>query len=417
MSLLLVILDGSPEARPPVLEQSVGNSLTRFMEGERLVSRMFAGLKSSLVLGVIVLALALGTARAEWASNRLVWVREPGAMVMAVHSVQPWLAVGRQGGVDEAVRIYRLEADGQRAASPWVTLSAPPVPAAVKPQTVVDLVFHPREPLLYVRWGWSAESLADPKTRAASTNLGCLAIYPLTETGLGRAELFARGAMFAAGLKPGRMAIEADARRLYLSNLTLGSGIGLGLGSLPLLTNGWPRLSDGEWLPVTINVDVLRGPPNGWGFLACSNALIFGTQFGLATWDAGNRLAPLGVLPIQELVNQIWAGGVAEIPAAYGLEVDRSLAIGVAQSDGFLSGRPQTLTVEGAAFCAPPAVISRPPMYVAAPSPAKVDLLSINALGNFDGAVERRPATGGKIWDVKYSARADRLYVLQEVTP
>ena len=98
MSLLLVILDGSPEARPPVLEQSVGNSLTRFMEGERLVSRMFAGLKSSLVLGVIVLALALGTARAEWASNRLVWVREPGAMVMAVHSVQPWLAVGRQGG-------------------------------------------------------------------------------------------------------------------------------------------------------------------------------------------------------------------------------------------------------------------------------------------------------------------------------
>jgi hypothetical protein len=56
-------------------------------------------------------------------------------------------------------------------------------------------------------------------------------------------------------------------------------------------------------------------------------------------------------------------------------------------------------------------------MYVAAPSPAKVDLLSINALGNFDGAVESRPATGGKIWDVKYSARADRLYVLQEVTP
>jgi hypothetical protein len=417
MSRLHMILGGSPEARPPVLEQFVGNSLTRVMEGERLVSRMGAGLRSSLVFGVIILALSSGSAQAEWSSNRLVVVREPGAVTMAVHPVQPWLAVGRQGMTGEAVRIYRLEGNGQPATSAWVTLSAPPVAAGVKPQTVVDLMFHPREPLLYVRWDWPVESLKDPATRAASTNLGSVGIYQLTEKGLDRTESFARGKLFFSGLKPGRMAIEAGARRLYLSNLTIGVGAGSGLGSLPLLTNGWPRLSDGEWVPVTVNVEILRSPPNGFGFMAFSNAVIFGTQFGPATWDAGNRLAPLGVLPIRELANQVWVGGAAEVPAAYSLEVERNLACSVAQSDGFLSGRPQTLAVAGAAFCAPPAVITRVPMYVAAPSLSIVHLLSIDAAGRFDGTVESLPVSGGGVRDMKYSPRTDRLYVLQETSP
>jgi len=374
-------------------------------------------LKRSLVFGVMVLVLSLGSARAEWSSNRLVMVREPGAVMMAVHPVQPWLAVGRQGMTDDAVRIYRLEGNGQPATSSWVTLSAPPVSAGVKPQTVVDLMFHPREPLLYVRWDWPAESLKDPATRAASTNLGSVGIYQLTEKGLDRSDTFARGAMFFSGLKPGRMAIEAGARRLYLSNLTIGAGVGFGLGSLPLLTNGWPRLSDGEWVPVTVNIEILRSPPNGFGFMAFSNAVIFGTQFGPATWDAGNRLAPLGVFPIRELVNQVWVGGAAEVPAAYSLEVERNMACSVAQSDGFLSGRPQTLAVTGAAFCAPPTVISRVPMYVAAPSSAMVHLLSIDAAGRFDGTVESLPVSGGGVRDLKYSARTDRLYVLQETSP
>jgi hypothetical protein len=365
----------------------------------------------------MVLALSLVSARAEWASNRLVAVRESNAVALAVHSLRPWLAVGRQGVPDGAVRIFRLEANGQLATNAWVTLSAPTVPAGVKPQTVVDLAFHPSEALLYVRWDWSTENLKDPATLTASTNTGCLAIYQLTETGLGRTDIFAKGAMFATGLLPGRMAIDPGARRLYLSNLVLGVGAGRGLGALPLLTNGWPRLSDGDWVPVTVDVEVLRGPPNGWGFMAFSNAVIFGTQSGPATWDAGNRLAPLGVLPLRELANQIWVGGSAEIPAAYGLEVDRNLASGVAQSDGFLSGRPQTLTVAGAAFCAPPAVISRTPMYVAAPSPAMIHFLSIDAAGRFNGAVENVPMIGGRIKDMKYSTRVDRLYVLQEAMP
>lgn len=373
-------------------------------------------IRGAILAGLTLLGAVLPVARAEWASNRLVAVAAPGAVALSAHAVRPWLAVGREGAAGEAVRIFRLDANGQPEPRAWVTLPAPTVPAGVSPQTVADLVFHPREPLLYVRWDWTAENLKDAATRAAATNLGCVGIYRLTDTGLDRSETVARGPLYPSGYRPARIAIEDGARRLYLSNLALGAGYGL--GALPLLTNGWPRLSDGEWVPVTRTIDLVRGPPNGLGFLAFSNAVLFSAQSGLATWDAGNRLAPLGVLLVRELGNPVWVGGAPELPAVYGLEMDREQIVAVAQSDGFLSGRPRTLTVAGAAFCAPPAVVSRAPRYVAAPSAATLHLVPIDATGRLDGAPETAalPA-GGRVRDVKYCVRTDRLYVLQEAAP
>lgn len=364
-----------------------------------------------------LLALAAAGVEANPAEGRWIGVTETKAVALAVHAVQPWLATARQSETGGAIRLYRVESDGRPASQVWASVDAPAQPPGVPPPMPVDLVFHPREPILYVRWDWTADQLKAPANRVASTNLGVLALYALTETGTPRIreERYLRGSLAATGMRPGWMAIDPSARRLYLPNLAWGAV--QGLGALPLRTNGWPRLSDGEWVPVTVVTEVLRGMPNGLGFQAASDAVIFGTAMGPATWDAGNRLAPLGVVSVLELTQAIWVGGSVEPPVVYGLEAGRNQVCWMAQTDGYLTGRPRVGVVDGAAFCAPPAVITRPPLAVAAPSPTALHLLPIDAAGHWTGSAETLAPPGGEIREVEYGSRADRIYILQEAKP
>ena len=392
----------------------------------RLAASLFRIFALNLSIGALFLLRACAPAAAgdtgAPVDNRVVLVAAPGATCAAVHEKTQMLIVGHRAAEPFELSLFSLDGRGRLTKNKPMPVAMPlPESLATFNQYVLGVAIHPREDLLYVWRDIAGPKPGTPQAAEVFDLFDRLLIYRMERTGPVMLARTCRGPRFAYEQTFGWIALDPEARRLFLPNLRDASSGASQIGYLPLGRNGLPQMVEteqGERVeaePISVDVSNLRGHPSGWGFFAPNaDVVLFAGPRGVALWDTANRRGALGSFIVIEAPNDNFIGGHHAFPAVYGAGHGHSVAWRMTQVDGFFTLRPQALGVAGANFHSPPVVIPSKPPVLAIGGVNSLHLLSLDAEGRFTGQIAQIAVQCPEVRALACSQRFNRLYVAVE---
>jgi hypothetical protein len=374
----------------------------------------------------------------------------PEVRCAAVCDHAGWLAFGhRVTHLDAQVSLFRLDAQGNAAATP-IRLKLPRSPGLARyPIYVLGLAFHPKLPLLYVwqdvdlpkkpGYNYIAIDLLGSE-RTGSEQIDHLLIYSLEKP---QPELLAatcRGHAYLFCQMAGSISVDPAGERLYVPNLrvaddsnyrTIPGSLVLAPDGIPLVGDGDPKADraahiaaidklqedDKELLPQRrppwgheTFTEVWGGCGTGFVHTGRDQVLIGGYHAtALIAWKPDDKQARLHSFLVNDSYRRFYAVGHPRLPVAYVAPLDGLYLLRFEIADGNITLVPRQANI--AAYVTSPAVVMSKANRLAFGSNHGVVAVNLDDQGRFKRECVQTAVASPRVEAIAYSEKFDRLYV------
>ncbi len=338
-------------------------------------------------------------------NSALTSVIAPGSTAADVSDTHRLLVVGTRDG---KLLVYPLKQDGSVEDAPAQTIDLPrSAPNQNAQCRVVSVLFHPRQPLLYV---W--QNFASDATHQAQEQLPHLVIYRCSEQRLQLASALVQGPDFGYNRQMGMLALDSRQERLFIpSGIDGPKKVPVSLFHYSLTAQGLPAQAAGAPRP----------EPQGTRafFYFVGNSIVPGPK---STVLLGALSGPCFVnLEESQVLRQILVPDTTAIvevashpqrPLYYFSAIGSGAFLAMEHVDGILTQLPRTVTLQGVEFKSRPVVMT-PRNQVAVGSPRAVVVIDLDKEGWPSGKARMHKVDNleNEAAAPVYSEKFNRLYV------
>ncbi len=358
-----------------------------------------------------------------------------GAVSVAVCDEQGLLAAACRGAVS-GVQLWKLDPDGVPSAEAVTLPPAVPAGAGALQVGPLRVLFHPRQPVLYVWQGCVLPPQGAPERQAADAEFRCLVVYRWTNNAMETVGSFVGGTHAFLHVGAAALAVDPEGRRLFMAPLRPVGATRTAIGWLDLDAEGLPKqtpvLKPGSldnrgleefemaWHPYRMDVPDFGDQPL-WSLVAPSATVLWsGTpNGGLFIFDTENRRAAVAYCSVPGIKSSAWTMLAMDPirPQFFGVGQYWPAIFRMAHAEGYPTLLPETRYEEGAACSSEPVVMTTEPPRVAVGGGRSVHAWTSDKNGRLGGERLVWPVPSAEVRAMAWSVRFKTLYVPAEGLP